>query len=69
MKKTFEVDLHTLADMGARVTVEVETEGKTEEEVLDEAEKLAKKQANSGDVLWEYQGVVDNPDFRIEGIS
>jgi Flp pilus assembly protein TadG len=69
MKKTFDVDLSTVADMGARATVQVETEGKTEEEVYDEAERLAKEKANSGDVSWEYQGLKEPLDIEVCGIS
>jgi len=69
MKKTFDVDLSTVADMGARATVQVDTYEKTEAEILDEAERLVKEKADSGDVCWEYLGVVEPEEFDVVGVS
>jgi hypothetical protein len=50
--------------------VEVELErsnGETEEEYLDRVEKAALEKADSGDIIWTYDGIVEPEEYCVGG--
>ena len=69
MEKAFDVKMGAMAYMKGRVTVQIETDGKSEKEIEEEAEVVAVEKAQSGDIVWEYDGIADSEEIFVNDVS
>lgn len=68
MQKTFLVEVETLARVSARFQVTTEVDGKTDEEVQQELEEVAKQKAADGEEVWKYNGIAEPEEYEVTGV-
>ena len=69
IEKAFDVRISAMAFVSGSVIVQIDTEGKSEEEIQKEAEAAGKEKALSGDIIWRYNGIDEGGEILITDVS
>ena len=69
MEKAFDVRISAMAFVSGSVIIQIDTEGKSEEEIQKEAEAAGKEKVLSGDIIWRYNGIDEGGEILITDVS